>query len=132
MVAAHGEFAVKGDKSRYTAMNGNMFSFVTTEGEIAVRLSTAEQTAFLGKHPDATVVQYGAVMRGYVRVPESIARRPAALAELFASSVAFARTLPAKPTTRGGKAAAEQSAGKKPAAPRKKATKKAAKKTQKK
>lgn len=92
MVGAHGKFAVKGDKSRYT---------------VTVRLAAEEQRAFLVTHPDATVVQYGAVMRGYVRVPEAIARKPAALAELFARSVAFARTLPAKPTTRG-KAAAKK------------------------
>lgn len=115
MVATQPGIKVKGAASRYTSMNGNMFAFVTKEGAIALRFGDEERDAFMKKHKTGPVIQYDAVMRGYVEVPPALLRRKQDLARYFAASVAYAKTLPAKPTTR------------KPAA-KKAATKKAAKK----
>lgn len=100
MVATQSDIKVKGARSRYTSMNGNMFSFVTQEGGIALRLGADEIEAFRRKYKTGPVIQYGATMRGYVLVPSRLMAKKAELARCFAMSVAHAKALPAKPTTR--------------------------------
>ncbi|MCR9246043.1 MAG: hypothetical protein NXI31_13510 [bacterium] len=102
MVATQPDIQCKGAKSRYTAMNGNMFAFVTPDGLIALRLGDTEREAFMKKHGTGPVIQHGATMRGYVEVPPALAKKKAQLAKHFAMSVEYARTLPAKPTTKAG------------------------------
>jgi hypothetical protein len=103
MVATKPDVPVKGAALRYTSLNGNMFSFLTQEGGIALRLGDAELASFRAKYKADPVVQHGATMRGYVLVPPTLLRKPAELASWFAISVAHARALPAKPTSRKAK-----------------------------
>ncbi|MEQ8274691.1 MAG: hypothetical protein RKU31_13570 [Deltaproteobacteria bacterium] len=105
----------KGGKVPYTSMNGNMFSFITQEGAIAIRLGDADREAFMAKHGTGPVIQYGAVMRGYVEVPDALLTKTTVLRRAFAKSVAHAATLKAKPTTKP-KPGAKKSAAKKPGA----------------
>ncbi|MFO1031988.1 MAG: hypothetical protein U1F60_13000 [Planctomycetota bacterium] len=100
MVGSQPGIEVKGASTRYTSMNGNMFSFVTAEGGIALRLGEADGAVFRADHGTAEVVQHGATLRGYVLVPAALLAQPAELAKWFAASVANARTLPTKATTR--------------------------------
>lgn len=102
MVATVPDVQVKGAKSRYCAMNGNMFAFVTMAGAIALRFGDEERDAFMEQHGTGPVIQYGATMRGYVEVPTKLQRDKKALARYFKRSVAYAATLPAKPTTKAG------------------------------
>ena len=44
---------VKGKKTRYTALNGNMFSFVAGDGVLCIRLSEARKKEFNGEHEQA-------------------------------------------------------------------------------
>lgn len=100
MVATQPDIQCKGKASRYAALNGNMFAFVTKEGAIALRLGDEARAAFMKKHETGPVVQHGSTMRGYVEVPPALVKRKKDLAKYFADSVAHARTLPAKATTR--------------------------------
>lgn len=124
MVGTQPGIEVKGAKSRYTSMHGNMFSFVTQEGGIALRLGDDEVESFRAKYGTGPVVQYGATMRGYVLVPPTLLAKRAELAKWFARSVAHAQSLPAKATTRKVAGASTKAAKK----PKKKAAKKASKK----
>ena len=112
MVATQPGIAVKGAKSRYTSMNGNMFAFVTSNDSIALRFGDDEREAFMAKHKTGPVIEYGATMRGYVEVPPALLKRKKELAKYFAACVAHAKTLPAKPTTRKQSAAAKKTAKK--------------------
>lgn len=103
LIATAPDLALKGKKTRYTSMNGNMFSFLSPEGQLAFRLSRDERTEFLVRFPEATVVQYGALMKDYVEVPEVVLEDEQALSELFERSVQNARSLRAKPTKRAPK-----------------------------
>lgn len=94
MVASQPGVERKGKANPYTSMNGNMYSFITKEGEIALRLPEDVRERMRAQ----PVIQYGAVMRGYAAVPKSKMSRPAELAKLFAQCVAYAKTLPAKET----------------------------------
>lgn len=113
MVASQPDLEVKGAATRYTSTNGNMFSFVTQEGGIALRLGDDEIATFRAKYGTGPVVQHGATMRGYVLVPATLLTKRAELAKWFAASVAHARTLPAKPTTRKAAGGSAKKAAKK-------------------
>lgn len=119
-------FDLKGKASRYTSLNGHMFSFITKEGGLALRLSDEDRDAFNAKHKTGPVMQHSAVMRGYVHVSLAQLKRTAAIKKLFAMSIAYIESLKPKPTTKKKKAA--KKATKKKAAPKKKAAKKIAKK----
>jgi hypothetical protein len=95
----------KGATFPYTSLNGNMFSLLTREGTLALRLPEAEREAFLSKYRTTPVEQYGVVMKEYVAVPASLLANTDELAPYFRLSVAYARTLRPKPTTRPKKTA---------------------------
>ena len=97
LAGAHG-LAVKGKKTPYLSMNGNMFAFVDDAGGLCLRLSEAGKAAFNEAHGQGDVIQYGAVMRGYVRVPDQVLADGSALAALFADVVEHAKSLKPKPT----------------------------------
>ncbi len=100
MVATQPGLKRKGKTMPYTAMNGNMFSFLAEDGTICVRLSAGDVAAFQAEHGTGPVVQYGAVMKEYVALPDAMVGDMQAREAVFARSVAYARTLKAKPTKR--------------------------------
>jgi hypothetical protein len=63
-------------------------------------LPAGEREAFLKKYRTKLSVQYGVVMKEYVEVPDSLLKKTAELAKVFAVSVAYVNGLKAKPTTR--------------------------------
>lgn len=89
---------VKGKATPYCAINGNMFAFVEPDGSLCFRYSEDRKAEFNQQHGTADVVQYGAVMRGYVRMPDQIMSDEAALHEHFAQSLTYARSLKPKAT----------------------------------
>jgi hypothetical protein len=103
----------KGATLPYTSRNGHMFSFLTKEGGLALRLPDDARQAFMAQHRAALVVQHGAVMKEYVAVPDALLERPEVLAELFATSHAYVGSLRPKPTTK--KKTAKKKAAKKKA-----------------
>jgi TfoX/Sxy family transcriptional regulator of competence genes len=90
----------KGDTMPYTSMNGNMFSLLTKEGILALRLSEEDRAAFVKKYKTEPVVQYGTVMKEYVAVPPGLLAKTKELAKHFKLSVEYAKSLKPKPTTR--------------------------------
>jgi hypothetical protein len=128
LLAGYPELERKGKKTPYTSVNGHMFSFVTTEGELALRLPRDERAAFLERHPDAICAQHGVVMKEYVTVPDGMLSRTKALKELFEQSFAYVRSKKPKPTTRKRvkKATSKKKKKKKKAPTKKKPSKKKA------
>lgn len=94
---AHGE-TIKGKANPYTSMNGNMFSFLDKAGTLCLRLSEEDRASFVSAFETDPVVQYGAVMKEYVAVPRQMLADPVALKDWFTKCLAYARSLPAKPT----------------------------------
>lgn len=117
----------KGAKSKYTSRNGHMFSFLTQEGRLAIRLGKEEQEAFIKKHKAEYVYQHGCMMHGYVLVPDKMFRRPASIGPYFERSYAYIGSLPPKATTRSKKAS-KKKASKKKSAKKKTGSKKVGKK----
>ena len=98
LVAGVKDLEVKGKANPYTSMNGNMFSFLDTSGKLCFRVSKKDQDAFVAKHKTKPVTQYGAVMKDYVEIPESVAADATLLKKYFRQCLAHAKTLPAKAT----------------------------------
>lgn len=104
LVAQTPGLKLKGKASDYTAMNGNMFSFLSSDGVLAFRVHKDQRTAFIEAHPEAVVVQYNTVMKHYIGLPDALIQDGPAMEALWAQVVAHAHTLKPKPTTKPKKA----------------------------
>jgi len=62
----------KGKANPYTSLNGHMFSFLSKEGKIAIRLPKDERDAFLEKYNTELAFTHNTVMKEYVAVPSGI------------------------------------------------------------
>ena len=102
LVATNPSVDRKGDSLPYTAVNGNMFSLLTPSGTLALRLPEEERQAFLKKYKTKLTEQYGAVMKEYVDVPDSLLQKTSELRKYFDVSYKYVNALKPKPTTRKG------------------------------
>ena len=100
LAAAEPDLTVKGKKSPSLADNGNMCAFVDPEGALCLRYAEADRAALAADFGTGPVMQYGAVMRGYVAIPEAVIADETRLAALFGQCVDHARGLKPKPTRR--------------------------------
>ena len=72
LVDASGRGEVKGAKNPYTSRNGHMFSFLDSEGTMALHLSEELEAEFRARYESGPVIQYGRAMRGYSSVPPEL------------------------------------------------------------
>src|SRR5262245_1112980 len=100
LLATIPEIKRKGATMPYTSVNGNMFSLLTPDGSLALRLPAADREAFLNRHDAALCVQYGVVMKEYVQVPAALLRDTRALAKYLDISYRYVCSLKPKPTTK--------------------------------
>ena len=100
MVSTNPEVERKGKTIPYTSLNGHMFSQLTKEGQVALRLPAGEREAFLEKYDTTLCEQYGRVLREYVVVPQRLLERTEELKSYFDSSYAYVSSLKPKPTRR--------------------------------
>ena len=106
LVATNPKVERKGATMPYTSVNGHMFSLLTKEGWLALRLPSAEREAFLKKYKTKLCEQYGTVMKEYVEVPNNLLKKTPELRKFFDLSYAYVSSLKPKPTTK--KAAAKK------------------------
>ena len=90
----------KGKSSPYTAVNGNMFTILSADGTLGVRLAGPDREAFIATYQTGMYQAHGAVMTEYVAVPPELLARTAELAPYLARSYDYAKSLKPKPTTR--------------------------------
>ncbi len=74
---------VKGATVPYTSINGNMFSYLSKEGKLELRLPEPERAAFLKKYKAKLCEAYGKVQPEYVEVPDSLLARTKELEKFF-------------------------------------------------
>ena len=86
----------KGATTGYTAINGNMFTFLSKNGELGIRLGKEDYQAFIDKYDATEFIQYGAVMREYVQVPSYLIPKLDELKPYFEKSLKHAKTLKPK------------------------------------
>jgi TfoX/Sxy family transcriptional regulator of competence genes len=101
LVATQPDVERKGAANPYTSINGNMFALLhSPEGRFALRLPDAEREAFLAKYGAKLFEAYGAVMKEYVAVPDSLLANTKELTKYFAISFTYAQSLRPKATAR--------------------------------
>lgn len=100
LVATIPDLERKGAAMPYTSRNGHMFSFVTKEGRLALRLPDEEREAFLKKHRTKRCEQHATVMKEYVAVPDSLLKKTKQLQKSFEISYDYVGSLKPKPTTK--------------------------------
>ncbi len=113
LLATHPKIERKGATMPYTSVNGNMFSLLTPDGTLALRLPEAERDAFLKRYQSTLCEQYGVVMKEYVRVPRSLLENTRELAKYLDISYRYASSLKPKPTTRKKPAKKTKTVGRK-------------------
>ncbi|QCX01024.1 hypothetical protein FGM00_13220 [Aggregatimonas sangjinii] len=72
MVAKCSRFERKGKTMPYTSANGHMFSLFNKDSEIGIRFSKEVQTKYLNELNTTLYKSYGAIMKGYILIPETL------------------------------------------------------------
>ena len=88
----------KGATVPYTSLNGHMFSYLSKEGKLALRLPAGEREAFLKKYNAKLCEAYGRVQPEYVDVPDSLLASTRELKKFFDCSYNYISSLKPKPT----------------------------------
>jgi TfoX/Sxy family transcriptional regulator of competence genes len=101
LVATDPSVERKGATMPYTSHNGNMFSLLTKDGSLALRLSEKKRENFIKKYKAKLHEAYGVVMKEYVTVPDSLLKNTKELKKYFDLSVEYVKSLKPKATTKG-------------------------------
>ena len=104
LVATHPHVDRKGATVPYTSLNGNMFSYLSKEGKLALRLPIKDREAFLKKYNTRLCEAYGIVQPEYVEVPDSLLASTYELKPFFECSYNYVASLRPKLTTKRKKA----------------------------
>src|SRR5215471_10313933 len=100
LIATRADVERKGDTVPYTSLNGHMFSYLSKEGKLALRLPPEQREAFLKKYKAKLCEAYGIVQKEYVEVPDSLLASTRELKKYFDCSYEYVSSLKPKPTTR--------------------------------
>jgi hypothetical protein len=100
LVATNPSVERKGDTVPYTSMNGHMFSYLSKEGELALRLPAGPREEFLSKYKAKLCEVYGRVQPEYVVVPDSLLASTGELKKFFDCSYKYVSSLKAKATSK--------------------------------
>lgn len=99
IIAAVPDVERKGAAMPYTSVNGNMFSFLTAGGKLALRLSEKDRNEFIAKYNTSLVEAHGTVLKEYVAVPDDLFVNTAKMKKYFRTSYEYTSTLKHKKTT---------------------------------
>ena len=97
-IESHPDIPLKGAANKYTSINGNMFTAMNKAGEVGFRMSKADQSMMMEKYGSGPFMSYGARMRDYVTIPDSVLEDERLLMEVLNRSYDFAQSLPVKPS----------------------------------
>lgn len=89
-------FERKGKTMPYTSANGYMFSLLNKAGEIGIRFSKERQEEYMDVFETTIYKSYGAVMHGYILIPESLLENTDRVVDLLNESFDYVMTLDPK------------------------------------
>ena len=89
-------FERKGKTMPYTSANGYMFSLLNKDGELGIRFAKEVQEKYMKELDTTYYKSYGATMKGYILIPESMWEDLDALAKLLDESYDYVMTLEPK------------------------------------
>ena len=89
-------FERKGKTMPYTSANGYMFSLLNKDGELGIRFSKDVQERYMKELDTTYYKSYGAVMKGYILIPEQMLEDLDALADYLNQSYDYVMGLEPK------------------------------------
>lgn len=92
-----------GLKLPHTSTNGYMYSSLTKDGRVGIRLPEEDREGFMEKYDTVPFKNYGALIKEHVEVPDALLRNPEELGPYLARSYAYTQTLPPKKTKKKSK-----------------------------
>lgn len=98
LIATNPAIERKGDTNPYTSLNGNMFTHLTPDGVLSIRLPEEEREAFIKKYKTKLKEAYGIIQKEYVVVPDSLLQKTDELKTYLNMSFEYAKTLKPKAT----------------------------------
>ena len=98
LIESHPDIELKGKTTPYTSLNGHMFSFLSKDGTMGLRLAKGDREQFLAKYKTVPMEQYGRTMKEYVVVPSSLLEDTKELSAYLRRSHDYVSTLKPKPT----------------------------------
>jgi len=100
LIAAHPNMERKGKTMPYTSVNGHMFSFLSKEGKMGLRLSKSDREDFIQNYKTDLMEQHGRIMKEYVSVPNALLTDIDQMSEYLKKSFNYVSELKPKPTKR--------------------------------
>jgi hypothetical protein len=100
LVATNPNVELQGATVPYTSLNGHMFSYLSKEGKLELRLPPEEREAFLKKYKAKLCQAYGKVQPEYVEVPDSLLATTRELKAFFDRSYEYVKLLKPKAATK--------------------------------
>lgn len=88
----------KGKTTPYTSLNGHMFSFLSKEGTMGLRLSSEDKEAFIKKFDGKLMEQHGRIMKDFVEVSKSQLKENQLMLDYLYKSYTYVSTLKSKPS----------------------------------
>ena len=88
----------KGAANPYTSHNGNMFSILSPEGVLGLRLPKGTREEFISRYNTHLREAYGIIQKEYVVVPDELFKNTAELTPFFRASYDYVNSLKAKPS----------------------------------
>lgn len=96
LIATNPAVERKGKTMPYTSLNGNMFTFLASNGLAGIRLPQDQREAFLKKYDTKLFETQGTVLKEYVTVPDTLLKNTNELKQYFDLSYAYVKTLKPK------------------------------------
>ena len=100
LVATNPKVERKGATVPYTSLNGHMYSYLSKDGKMALRLPPDDRETFLKKYKTTLCQAYGIVQPEYVVVPDALLASTRELKKYFDRSYEYVGSLKPKPTTK--------------------------------
>jgi len=98
LIASNPEIERKGKTNPYTSWNGNMFTHLSPEGILAIRLAETDREAFIQKYNAKLQESNGIIRKEYVVVPDALLKNTRELKGWLDKSLAYVKTLKTKPS----------------------------------
>ena len=96
LVAKCPRFDRKGKTVPYTSANGHMFSLLNKDGQLGIRFSKEAQQKNIQEFDTTIFKSHGAVMRGYVLIPDHMLEDLDQLSEYLNESYDYVMSLDPK------------------------------------
>ena len=96
IIEAHPVSTRKGKNNPYTSMNGHMYSMVTKEGQVAIRMSKDERIQYMEEVNPNEVVTYNTMMKEYIEISDELLQDQDAVLSLLDQSIEYIKTLKPK------------------------------------